>query len=64
MQIETMENVAQGRVWTGVSAVSQGLVDTIGGFSKAVAIAKQKAGIPDDKQVFSSFSNATWLCAR
>lgn len=51
MKIETMENVAQGRVWTGVSAVSQGLVDTIGGFSKAVAIAKQKAGIPDDKQV-------------
>jgi protease-4 len=53
MQIETMENVAQGRVWTGVSALCQGLVDTIGGFSKAVAIAKQKAGIPDDKQVFS-----------
>ena len=47
-----MEEVAQGRVWTGTSAESRGLVDTLGGFSKAVAIAKQKAGIDEDKQVF------------
>ncbi|CAL5362467.1 unnamed protein product [Camellia sinensis] len=42
----TMEEVAQGRVWTGKEAVSRGLVDAIGGFSRAVAMAKQKANIP------------------
>lgn len=46
-----MEEVAQGRVWTGNDAVSRGLVDAIGGFSRAIAIAKQKAGIPEDGQV-------------
>lgn len=46
-----MEDVAQGRVWSGKAAVNLGLVDAIGGFSRAVAIAKQKAGIPLDKKV-------------
>ncbi|KAI3686589.1 hypothetical protein L1987_80269 [Smallanthus sonchifolius] len=41
----------QGRIWTGNDAASRGLVDAIGGFSRAVAIAKQKANIPQDKQV-------------
>lgn len=48
-----MEEVAQGRVWTGKDAASQGLVDAIGGLSRAVAIAKQKANIPQDTQVGS-----------
>lgn len=51
MSIEEMEEVAQGRVWTGNDAASRGLVDAIGGFSRAVAIAKQKANIPQDRQV-------------
>ncbi|KAF7134690.1 hypothetical protein RHSIM_Rhsim08G0140500 [Rhododendron simsii] len=42
--------VAQGRVWTGKDAVSRGLVDAIGGFSRAVAIAKHKVNIPQDKE--------------
>lgn len=46
-----MEEVAQGRVWTGKEAASKGLVDAIGGFSRAVAVAKYKAKIPHDKQV-------------
>lgn len=51
MEIEKMEEIAQGRVWTGKAAKERGLVDTIGGISKAVAIAKQKAGIPQEKKV-------------
>nr|ATB19565.1 putative SPPA1 [Thuja plicata] len=51
MSVEMMEDVAQGRVWSGKAAVNLGLVDAIGGFSRAVAIAKQKAGIPLDKKV-------------
>lgn len=52
-QVDKMEEVAQGRVWTGNDAASRGLVDAIGGLSRAVAIAKQKANIPQDKQVLS-----------
>ncbi|PKU68575.1 protease IV [Dendrobium catenatum] len=51
MTVDEMEQVAQGRVWTGKLATSLGLVDAIGGFSRAVAIAKQKANIPQDRQV-------------
>ncbi|KAI7985254.1 hypothetical protein LOK49_LG14G00359 [Camellia lanceoleosa] len=51
LQVDKMEEVAQGRVWTGKEAVSQGLVDAIGGFSRAVAIAKQKANIPRGREV-------------
>ncbi|KAL8143856.1 hypothetical protein V2J09_016888 [Rumex salicifolius] len=51
MPVERMEEHAQGRVWTGNDAARRGLVDAIGGMSRAVAIAKQKANIPQDKQV-------------
>ncbi|GJR27953.1 serine protease SPPA, chloroplastic [Tanacetum coccineum] len=51
MSEDKMEEYAQGRVWTGNDAASRGLVDAIGGFSRAIAIAKQKANIPQDKQV-------------
>ncbi|KAM7280236.1 hypothetical protein ACFE04_007370 [Oxalis oulophora] len=51
MPVEKMEEVAQGRVWTGQDAASRGLVDAIGGFSRAIAIAKHKAGIPLDNKV-------------
>ncbi|XP_057420423.1 serine protease SPPA, chloroplastic-like [Lotus japonicus] len=51
MTVDKMEEVAQGRVWTGKDAVSHGLVDAIGGLSRAIAIAKMKANIPQDTQV-------------
>lgn len=51
MTVDQMEEVAQGRVWSGNDAVARGLVDAIGGFSRAVAIAKHKAKIPQDRSV-------------
>ncbi|KAL1553956.1 serine protease SPPA, chloroplastic-like isoform X1 [Salvia divinorum] len=51
MTIDKMEEVAQGRVWTGNDAASRGLVDAVGGLSRAVAIAKQKANLPMDEEV-------------
>lgn len=51
MQIEKLEEVAQGRVWTGKQALEKGLVDVLGGFSQALAIAKEKAGIPLNQNV-------------
>ncbi|KAH1254462.1 Serine protease SPPA, chloroplastic [Glycine max] len=51
MTVEKMEEFAQGRVWTGKDAALRGLVDAIGGLSRAIAIAKMKADIPQDRQV-------------
>ncbi|GAU23271.1 hypothetical protein TSUD_281660, partial [Trifolium subterraneum] len=50
MTVEKMEELAQGRVWSGKDAASHGLVDAIGGLSRAIAIAKLKANIPQDQQ--------------
>ena len=46
-----IDAVAQGRVWTGRQALERGLVDELGGLDTAVAIAKQRAGIPADEDV-------------
>ncbi|KAL5544846.1 hypothetical protein UlMin_008630 [Ulmus minor] len=51
MSVDKMEDIAQGRVWAGKDAISRGLVDAVGGLSRAVAIAKQKANIPQDRKV-------------
>ncbi len=43
------EEVARGRVWSGVAAKKHGLIDEIGGLNRAVAIARAKAGLSDDE---------------
>ena len=42
---EVVENVAQGRVWTGKQALELGLVDRLGGLEDAIAEAAVCAGI-------------------
>ena len=39
------EQIARGRVWSGVAAKARGLVDDLGGLTRAVAIAREKAGL-------------------
>jgi protease IV len=39
------EQVARGRVWSGVAAQARGLVDELGGLGRAVALAREKAGL-------------------
>ncbi|CAL5442062.1 unnamed protein product [Camellia sinensis] len=56
MTVDKMEEVAQGREWTGKEAASRGLVDAIGGFSIAVAIAKQKADITPGQRSWLIYS--------
>lgn len=51
MTLESMEEVAQGRVWSGREAVTRGLIDELGGFWHAVNIGKQKAGIAETDYV-------------
>jgi protease IV len=44
-------SVASGRVWTGAQAKERKLVDVLGGFDDAVAIAVKKANLGDDYKV-------------
>jgi protease-4 len=39
------EQSARGRVWSGIAAKERGLVDELGGLARAVAIARDKAGL-------------------
>jgi protease-4 len=51
MPPEKVDEVAQGRVWTGEQARQIGLVDEIGGLYKAIDLAKQRARIEADEEV-------------
>ena len=44
---EAVENIAQGRVWTGKQAVKNGLVDYLGGLDDALAAAAKAANLED-----------------
>jgi protease-4 len=50
MDIERVEALAKGRVYSGLGALNAGLIDGIGGIDDAVRIAKELANIPDDKK--------------
>lgn len=41
LSIEQVEDIAQGRVWTGEQAKGNGLVDEIGGLTRAIAYARR-----------------------
>ena len=46
---ESVDSIAQGRVWTGADAIGIGLVDEIGTLDDAIAYAASIAGDPDVK---------------
>jgi ClpP class serine protease len=41
LPLETVEHIAQGKVWTGEQAKNIGLVDEIGGLARAIAYARR-----------------------
>ena len=47
MTKEQVNEIAQGRVWTGTMAKDNGLVDALGGLDDAIAYAAKKANISD-----------------
>ena len=47
---EATEQIARGRVWSGVAAKARGLVDELGGLGRAVALAREKAGLKPDEE--------------
>ncbi len=51
MDIEQLRQYARGRVWSGQEAYQLRLVDTLGGFSTALALAKRRLGIAPEQPV-------------
>jgi protease-4 len=51
LQKEKVLDIAKGRIWTGEDAKALGLVDELGGFDKALQLAKKAANIPDTDEV-------------
>jgi protease-4 len=49
MNVEQVDQIAQGRVWTGEQAIKIKLVDSLGGLDDALATAKTLARIPTDQ---------------
>jgi protease-4 len=48
MPVERLRRLASGRVWSGTEAKDRGLVDVLGDFDDAVAIAARRAGLKAD----------------
>jgi protease-4 len=46
-----VQKAAQGRVWTGAQAKALGLVDELGGFSRALELARQAIGVAADRPI-------------
>jgi len=51
MTVEEVDEIAQGRVWTGTDALRIGLVDQLGGLKDAIEIAADLAGLDDYRTV-------------
>ncbi len=63
---ERVEQLAQGRVWSGADALALGLVDELGGLDRAIAWAAEKAGLagryrlveyPHQKELFEAIQD-------
>ncbi|MBC8214519.1 MAG: signal peptide peptidase SppA [Candidatus Marinimicrobia bacterium] len=49
--INELDNIAMGRVWSGKKALDTKLIDELGGLHDAIEIAKAEANIPADTEV-------------
>ena len=51
MEVEKLEKMARGRVFTGAQALKLGLVDELGTLADAIAFAKKSAGLDPDQKL-------------
>lgn len=47
MSMEDVEKVAQGRVWSGIDGLNNGLIDQLGGLHDAIKLAAKNAGLDE-----------------
>ena len=66
LSAEQAEAVAKGRIWSGLAAKKNGLVDEIGGLSTAITIARARAKIGDNQphQIVTYRAERRWLDLR
>ncbi len=48
---ERVLEIAKGRIWSGQDALNLGLVDELGGFGRAIEVAREVAKIPANKDI-------------
>ncbi len=60
-QVKNLEEIAQGRIWSGTDAQKNGLVDRLGGVQDAAAALKELARLPDDTPVLIYPRPKPWL---
>jgi protease-4 len=51
LDVETVDRIGRGRVWTGEQAKELGLVDHLGGMDTAIQLAKEAVGIAAEASV-------------
>ena len=51
MSVDAVHAIAEGRVWTGLQAKDIGLVDELGGFTRALELAREEIGLASDQPV-------------
>ncbi len=49
--VDQIRPLAEGRVWLGIQAKNNGLIDELGGLDRALELVKEKAGIAPDERV-------------
>lgn len=54
MQVPQVRAAARGQAWCGAEAVDLGLVDSLGGYEQAIAMAKTLAGLPQVKMIITT----------
>jgi protease-4 len=51
LSIERVQEIAKGRIWSGVRAKEIGLVDELGGYATALRLAREEAGLDADAEI-------------
>ncbi len=61
MTTESIEEIAQGRVWSGADGKRIGIVDVIGGLNTAIDIAVERAGLTGKEYHIIEIPEAPWI---
>ena len=60
LTVEDVDRLGRGRIWSGRQAKENGLVDELGGLSRAIAIAREHAGLERTSVKIVEFPKKTW----
>jgi protease-4 len=61
LSADSVDNLGQGRVWTGTEAVANGLADNIGGIHRAILALCEKSGVNKEEAVIVSYPQEYYL---